>query len=160
MPVPPDVMLVPMTTARPQRWLRYAIGATLASALGALTCYAIGHFAFDLVEPWLLSRAGWQEDFLKVQQWFTRWQVWIVLVAGFTPLPYKLVTFTAGTMTLPLLPFVLASLVSRGLRFSMVTAMMRFFVPQLAKKVLARTERVLLVLVVVLLAALLLYLIV
>ncbi len=157
LPVPPDVMLIPMTTAHPARWLRYAVVATLASALGALSCYALGHFAFEFLQPWLIAREGWHEDFLKVQQWLTRWQVWVVLVAGFTPLPYKLATFTAGTMSLPLLPFVLASLAARGLRFSMVTATMRFLAPQLAKQLLARTEILLLGLVLALLAALLLY---
>ncbi len=118
-PVPPDVMLAPMALARNDRALRFALLTTIASVLGGLLGYAIGHFGFELVEPWL-HKLGYYEKYLVVRGWFDEWGFWAMLIAGFSPIPYKLFTITAGAVSMALLPFVLASAIGRGARFFLV----------------------------------------
>ncbi|GIX35622.1 MAG: membrane protein [Lysobacteraceae bacterium] len=118
-PVPPDVMLAPMVLARPHRWLRLVLVCTLASVLGGLIGYALGAFALDLVLP-LLERAGKLEAYLEVQHLFQRYGFWIVFLAGFTPIPYKVFTLASGATGIGWIPFLLASLVGRGGRFALV----------------------------------------
>jgi membrane protein YqaA with SNARE-associated domain len=122
-PVPPDVMLAPMSLAHPQRAWRLAAVTTLASVLGGLLGYAIGGLAFDLVQP-LLHRAGYWAAYLQAREWFATWGFWAVLLAGFSPIPYKVLTISAGVIGMSLIPFTLASLVGRGARFFLVAALM------------------------------------
>jgi membrane protein YqaA with SNARE-associated domain len=123
-PVPPDVMLAPMTLAKPADAWRLAALTTLTSVLGGLLGYGIGMFAFELVEP-LIRSAGYWEGYIEVHAWFERWGFWAVFVAGFSPVPYKLFTIGAGVIAMPLLPFMLASLISRGARFFLVAGLVR-----------------------------------
>ena len=121
-PVPPDVMLAPMALAkRQQAWLFAAI-ATVASTLGGMLGYTIGHFAFDIVQP-LIRDFGYEQAYLQTQAWFEQWGVWIVFIAGFSPIPYKVFTISAGVASMALLPFIVASAVGRGLRFFLVTGL-------------------------------------
>lgn len=122
-PVPPDVMLAPMAMAKPDHAARFAAYTTIASVLGGVLGYLIGVLGFDLVEP-LLHDMGKYETYLQVKQWFAEWGFWAILVAGFSPIPYKLFTITAGVVSLAFLPFVLASLVGRGARFYLVALIM------------------------------------
>ena len=122
-PIPPDVMLAPMTLARPQHWLRYAALCTLASVLGGLVGYALGYFALEAVQPWI-ARTGHLDTFHRVQALFDQYGFWIVFVAGFTPIPYKVFTIASGAAGMALLPFVLGSLVGRGGRFFLVTGLL------------------------------------
>ena len=122
-PIPPDVMLVPMALARPARAWHLAALTTVASVVGGLLGYLIGLFAFDAVEP-LLRSAGYYPKYLQVKEWFDQWGVWAIFVAGFSPIPYKVLTITAGVIAMPLLPFTLASLLGRGARFFLVAALM------------------------------------
>lgn len=124
-PIPPDVMLAPMTLSRPERAWYYAALTTIASVLGGLLGYFIGVFAFELVEP-LLHRAGYWDAYLLARDWFTRWGFWAVFMAGFSPIPYKVFTISAGVVGMALLPFLLASLVGRGARFFLVAGLMRW----------------------------------
>lgn len=121
-PVPPDVMLVPMTLARPRNWYRYALICTLASIFGGLLGYALGSYALDAIWPWI-ETMGWAPRFFQVQALFERYGFWIVFVAGFTPIPYKLFTIASGAAGLGLLPFVVASFVGRGARFFLVAGL-------------------------------------
>jgi membrane protein YqaA with SNARE-associated domain len=123
-PVPPDVMLVPMSLARPERALRLALLTTITSVLGGLFGYAIGYFALDVVEPWLKS-AGYWEAYLEVSGWFERWGFWAVLAAGFSPVPYKLFTIAAGALAMSVPLFAVASLLGRGGRFYLVAWLIR-----------------------------------
>jgi membrane protein YqaA with SNARE-associated domain len=122
-PVPPDVMLAPMSMARPQRAMFLALLTTLASTAGGVLGYLIGMLAFDAIEP-LLHELGYFQNYLQVREWFTEWGVWVVFVAGFSPIPYKVFTITAGVVGMVFLPFVLASMVGRGSRFFLVAALM------------------------------------
>lgn len=121
-PIPPDVMLAPMTLARPARGLYFATICTLASVLGGLLGYLLGAFAFELVAPWL-DQFGYRERFEAAQALFIDWGFWIVLLAGFSPIPYKVFTIAAGVMGLGLLPFLLGSLIGRGGRFFLVAGL-------------------------------------
>lgn len=128
-PIPPDVMLVPMVVRRPERSLRLATITTLASVLGGLFGYAIGYFAFEGLVP-LLQEWGYWDRYQQVVAWFDEWGIWVVFIAGFSPLPYKLFTIAAGALTLALAPFVLASIVGRGARFYLVAQLTSTFGPK------------------------------
>ncbi len=124
-PVPPDVMLAPMALARPERAWRLAALTTVASVLGGLFGYLIGHYAFTFVEPWI-QRVGYTEAYQHAQDWFREWGFWAIFIAAFTPLPYKMFTIAAGVIAMPLLPFVIASLIGRGARFFLVAGIMQW----------------------------------
>jgi membrane protein YqaA with SNARE-associated domain len=138
-PIPPDVMLAPMTLARPQAATRLALLTTVASVLGGLAGYAIGYFAMDLAEPWMRN-AGYWEGYLEVRHWFERWGFWAVLAAGFSPIPYKLFTIAAGTLSMFLPAFVLASLVGRGARFFLVAYLVRWGGPAVESRLRTHVE--------------------
>ncbi|MGD8430099.1 MAG: YqaA family protein [Ectothiorhodospiraceae bacterium] len=140
-PIPPDVMLAPMALARPQRASHLALIATLASVAGGLAGYAIGHFALELVEP-LLHEAGYWQGYLTVREWFAQWGFWVVLVAGFSPIPYKLFTIAAGAMGVALLPFTLASAVGRGGRFFLVALLVAWGGPRVEPWLRTYIERI------------------
>jgi membrane protein YqaA with SNARE-associated domain len=122
-PVPPDVMLAPMSLANPARAWRFALLTTVASVAGGLFGYLIGLFAIDAILPWLATSRYWPAYETAVA-WFGRWGFWAVFVAGFSPIPYKVFTIAAGALAMPLLPFALASFVGRGLRFFLVAGLM------------------------------------
>lgn len=122
-PIPPDVMLAPMSLAQPQRALHFALLTTVASVAGGIAGYLIGYFALDALTPWLQSIGYWPK-IEQVKLWFTEWGVWVVFLAGFSPIPYKLFTITAGALSMALVPFVLASLIGRGARFYLVAGLM------------------------------------
>jgi len=127
-PIPPDVMLAPMALAQPKSWLRLALLTTLASVLGGLLGYLIGWTALDLFMPWI-ERMGYAPKLVQAQQWFEQWGFWAVLLAGFSPIPYKAFTITAGGLGMALLPFMLASFIGRGGRFFLVAFLMARFGP-------------------------------
>lgn len=122
-PIPPDVMLAPMSMARPNRAVWFATLTTIASVLGGLLGYLIGMFAFDLVAP-LLEGEHYATTFEKAKSWFHEWGFLAVFAAGFSPIPYKIFTITAGMFGMALLPFLLASFVGRGMRFYLVALLM------------------------------------
>ncbi len=125
-PVPPDVMLAPMVLIRRDRAWFYAGLTTLTSVLGGVAGYIIGMYSFELVVPVLREMHLWSDDgFALVQQWFREWGFWAILIAGFTPVPYKIFTIASGAIAMAFLPFVLASLVGRGARFFLVAGLIR-----------------------------------
>ncbi len=124
-PIPPDVMLAPMCLARPERAWFFAGLTTAASVLGGLFGYAIGLFAFALIEPFLQGSSYW-DSYQQAVSWFRDWGFWAVFVAGFSPIPYKVFTIAAGALVMPFFPFFLASFVGRGLRFFLVAGLMRW----------------------------------
>ncbi|MDP1966362.1 MAG: YqaA family protein, partial [Reyranella sp.] len=89
-PVPPDVMLAPMVLARPEKAWRYAGICTLASVLGGMLGYAIGYFLQDAA-LWLMSLSGHASGLADFRCWYDKWGVWVILIKGATPIPYKLV---------------------------------------------------------------------
>lgn len=124
-PIPPDVMLAPMSLARPERAWHFALLTTLSSVAGGLFGYMIGVFAFDMVEP-LLHAAGHWDTYQRAVAWFERWGFWAIFLAGFSPIPYKIFTITAGVVGMAFLPFIAASVIGRGARFYLVAGLMRW----------------------------------
>jgi membrane protein YqaA with SNARE-associated domain len=122
-PIPPDVMLAPMSLATPKRAWFFASLTTLASVLGGLLGYLIGLFAFDLIQPFLHDWGYWSA-YEKSKGWFDEWGFWAIFLAGFSPIPYKIFTITAGVISMALMPFILASAIGRGARFFLVAGLM------------------------------------
>ncbi|CAM3829123.1 YqaA family protein [Avibacterium endocarditidis] len=118
-PVPTDVMLIPMAISQPKRAVRFGVYAGVASPIGGIVGYALGYYAFDSIQHYLVS-LGYQAQFDTLLSWFQRWGVMVMFLAGFTPLPYKLFTICAGVMHMAFVPFLLISLVSRLARFILV----------------------------------------
>jgi membrane protein YqaA with SNARE-associated domain len=133
-PVPPDVMLAPMTLARPPAWWRYALITTLASVAGGVLGWLIGYYGIDLVMP-VIEGAGHLEGFERARAWFLEWGFWAVLLAGFSPIPYKVFTIAAGAMVLNLPMFVLASVIGRGGRFFLVAALVAWGGPPIEARI-------------------------
>ena len=121
-PIPVDVMLAPMAMAKPEKAWRFAFIASLFSVLGGVTGYIVGYYAMDLLEPWIHT-VGYWERYQQIILWFKEWGIWIVFIAGFSPIPYKLFTITAGALSMALLPFILISIVARSARFYAVSAL-------------------------------------
>lgn len=121
-PIPPDVMLMPMVMAKPQQWLKLAWITTLMSILGGITAYALGYWLFDAIFPWI-EAAGYADKFAHAKEWFEKWGVWVVFTAGFSPIPYKVFTLSAGALSMAFFPFVIASAIGRGLRFFLVAGL-------------------------------------
>ena len=124
-PIPPDVMLAPMALARPGAAWRYALLTTAASTCGGIFGYLIGEFALRVVKPWL-TLVGYWPYYLRAEDWFRQWGVWAILLAAFSPIPYKVFTIAAGAASMPFVPFVLASAIGRGSRFFLVAGLMRW----------------------------------
>ncbi len=122
-PVPPDVMLAPMSMAQPKRAWWFALITTLASVLGGVIGYLIGYYAVDAILPWLQDSSYWPAYETAVA-WFKKYGFWAIFLAGFSPIPYKVFTIAGGAMAMALPPFVLASLIGRGLRFFIVAALL------------------------------------
>lgn len=118
-PIPPDVMLAPMALAQPDKAFRLALLTTIFSILGGMLGYGIGFFMFDSITPWLQGTSYW-DKYLVAENWFKEWGFWAVLVAGFSPIPYKVFTIAAGALQMFFIPFVFASMVGRGARFFLV----------------------------------------
>ncbi len=123
-PIPPDVMLMPMVLAARERAWRLATICTIASVLGGLAGYGVGLFLFDLVGQPILDFYGYAEKFGHFQGLYNAYGAWIVFLAGFSPIPYKVFTIASGVTQLDILVFVIASTLSRGARFFMVAGLL------------------------------------
>lgn len=121
-PIPPDVLLVPMVLARPQRAWKLAAWTTLTSVAGGVLGLTLGAVAIDSLQP-LLQDHGYWDSYLRARQWFATWGFWAVIVAGFSPIPYKVFALAAGAASMLLPLFVVASIVGRGGRFFLVAAL-------------------------------------
>jgi len=125
-PIPPDVMLAPMALSQPSKAWRFAIITTIASILGGIAGYCLGWFAFDsFIAPWV-ETMGYQEKLDTAIEWFGVYGIWVVFIAGFSPIPYKIFTVSAGFLHMAFIPFLLASAVGRGMRFFLVAGLMRW----------------------------------
>lgn len=121
-PIPPDVMLAPMCLAKPSKGYYYALLTTVASVLGGVFGYLIGMFSFEMVEPFI-QWLNYGEKFDLVKLWFADWGFWAILIAGFSPIPYKLFTIAAGLLGMAFIPFVIASIIGRGARFFLLAGL-------------------------------------
>lgn len=123
-PVPVDVMLAPMALSKPNRAWYYAGLATFFSVLGACFGYLLGYALWEPVVQPFIATMGYEGKIAIAEAWFAEWGIWVIFIASFTPIPYKVFTVTAGMLSMVFLPFVLVSLVGRGLRFFLVAGLM------------------------------------
>ena len=123
-PIPPDVMLVPMSLARPQRARLYAVVCTLTSVAGGVVGYAIGAGLYDSLGLWLMQLYGLTDKVEAFRASYAEWGAWIIIGKGLTPIPYKLVTITSGFAGYNVWLFILCSLIARGGRFFIVAVLL------------------------------------
>jgi membrane protein YqaA with SNARE-associated domain len=124
LPIPPDILLVPMTLAQPRRaWLIAAV-CTITSVVGGYVGYAIGYFLFDGVGQPILEFYHAMDKYQAFKATFAEWGAWIIVIKGLTPIPFKLVTIASGAAQFDIVTFTLASIVSRGLRFFLLAALL------------------------------------
>jgi len=123
-PIPPDVMLVPIVLANRDKAFRIALICTVCSVVGGLLGYAIGFYLFETVGAWLVKAYGLEAGLATFRAGFAEWGLWIILIKGLTPIPYKLVAIASGAAHFDLFTFVWASIVTRGLRFYIVAALL------------------------------------
>ena len=123
-PVPPDVMLIPMSLARPQRAMFYAALCTATSVAGGVLGYAIGSLLYDSVGQWLIQLYGYGDKVETFRAGYAEYGAWIILLKGLTPIPYKLVTITSGFANYDIWMFIGLSIVARGARFFVVAVLL------------------------------------
>jgi len=128
-PIPPDILLIAMVIAAPAGWVRLALICSIGSVLGGMFGYLIGYQFMDLIGNRIVEFYHFQEKWGKIGVLYDKYDVWAVIVAGFTPLPYKVFTLSAGAFKINFSTFVLASAVSRAARFFLVAALLYKFGP-------------------------------
>ena len=116
-PIPPDVMLLPMALARPDKAWTYAAICTITSVIGGIVGYMIGSLLYDSVGQWLIAVYGLGDKLDGFRELYQKWGHWIILIKGFTPIPYKLVTIASGLAGYDFIWFVILSIITRGARF-------------------------------------------
>jgi len=126
-PIPPDVLLIPMVLAARTKWLHYVAVAAVFSVLGGLVGYSIGWGLWEIAGQPILELYSAMDKFALVETWYNEWGAWIVFIAGFSPVPYKVFTIASGAFSLDLTMFVFASIISRGGRFLLVGGLVRYF---------------------------------
>jgi len=127
-PIPPDVLLIPMVLARPERAWRLAFICTIASVCGGALGYAIGYFVFEPLMHTAVARLLFGADPLGAFQiWYARWGLGVILIKGLTPIPYKIITIASGAAHFDFWIFMAASAATRGGRFFLVAALLHFW---------------------------------
>ena len=138
---PPDLMLAPMSLAAPHKALYFATLTLIASVIGGITGYLIGAFLFDYIQPFIIDW-GYRAAYETATLWFDQWGFWAVLMAGFSPVPYKIFTISAGVLGLAFIPFVLASIIGRGSRFYLVAWCLARYGPTIEPKLIQYIEKI------------------
>ncbi|MBE6458627.1 MAG: DedA family protein [Alphaproteobacteria bacterium] len=124
-PIPPDIMIIPMILATPDKAWRIAGLATIASVIGGCFGYGIGIFLFDQIAKPLLAFYGYLHQFDIFKEYYHQWGAWIVFGAGITPFPYKVITIASGVVGLNLITFTVASIIARGTRFYLIAWLLK-----------------------------------
>lgn len=140
-PIPPYFMLAPMALAKPSKAYYYALIATLASVLGGVLGYALGFWVFKPVALPIIDFMGYSDAYQRVMELFQQRGFLAVLIAGFTPLPFKLVAIGAGFVEVPLAAFLVASIFGRGVKFFAVALLVRVGGDKMAQHVRRLIEK-------------------
>ena len=151
-PIPPDLMLIPMVLAAPTRWFRLALVCTVSSVVGGYLGYAIGYYFMDSVGAAILAAFHLTEKFAAFKPLVDEYGVWVIIVKGATPIPYKLITIAAGAFHFDLAHFTFASIIARGMRFFLVAVLLWQFGPPIRHFVETRLKLVTTALVVLMVA--------
>jgi len=134
-PIPPDIMLLPMSLARPKKAWWFATVCTIASVAGGVLGYAIGALLYDSIGQWLITLYGLSDKVETFRASYAEWGAVIILLKGLTPIPYKLVTITAGLAHFDFTAFIWTSIVTRGARFFLTAALLKYFGPHIRAEV-------------------------
>ena len=126
-PIPPDVILIPMALANPEKARLYALVCTIASVLGGILGYAIGALLYDTLGQWLISIYDYGQGVEAFREGYAKWGAWVILIKGLTPIPYKIVTIASGFAGYDFFMFILLSLITRGARFFLVAELLRVY---------------------------------
>ena len=126
-PIPPDVILAPMSLAAPKKAWTYALIATIASVLGGIVGYGIGALLFDTVGQWLIHVYGYADRMAALKETYAKWGALVILIKGLTPIPFKLVTIVSGLLGYNFPLFVLLCVVTRGARFFLLAGVLNHF---------------------------------
>lgn len=129
-PLPTALMLIPMVVSKPNKAVRLATIATVTSVLGGILGYLLGYVAITAIEPWIQA-VGWWDKYEIAHNWFAEYGVWAVVIAGFSPIPFKLFTVSAGALSMAIFPFILASLIGRSAHFFLVALLMAWAGPKM-----------------------------
>lgn len=131
-PVPPDVLLIPMVLAqRARAWLIAGV-CTAASVVGGVFGYAIGLYLFDTVGQWVIGLYGLERAAEQFRAFYDEWGLWVILIKGLTPIPFKIVTIMSGAAHFDMATFIAASVVTRGARFFLVAALLKRYGPPIS----------------------------
>jgi len=124
-PIPPDALLIPMCLARPDRAWRFALICTVSSVLGGALGYYIGYALFEVLASPIIRFYHYEAAFERFKATYAEWGLWVILIKGATPIPYKIVTIASGAASFNFTVFMLASILTRGARFFLVAALLR-----------------------------------
>ena len=154
-PIPPDVMIVPMTIARNKDWIKIATTASIASVVGGCAGYAIGHFFYKEVGIPIFEFYGFEgftafKEQVSIGKGYWAWIV-LLVIAGFTPVPFKLLTISSGFIHFNFLVFIVVASLTRGSRFFILAGLIRFFGHRIIPYIEKRSMKVLVVLTILLL---------
>lgn len=128
-PVPPDLLLIALAISIPTRAFRYALVCSIGSVLGGMLGYFIGFEFYDLIGKPIIEFYHGQAKFAEIKALYDQYGTWAVFIAGLTPIPYKVFTIASGVFHFKFLNFMLASIISRSLRFFLVSTMIWYFGP-------------------------------
>jgi membrane protein YqaA with SNARE-associated domain len=126
-PIPPDTLLIPMVLAKRERAFRLAAFCTLASVAGGILGYGIGFLLYDSVGKWIIDLYGYGQGIEAFREMYAKWGAWIILLKGLTPIPYKIVTIASGFAGYNFALFVVLSVITRGIRFFVVAALLYIY---------------------------------
>ena len=129
-PIPPDVMLIPMSLAQPKRAWLFALVCTVTSVAGGVLGYAIGALLYDSIGGWIIQLYGYGDKVEQFRAAYAEYGSWIILLKGLTPIPYKLVTITSGFAGYSLGLFILFSIITRGARFYVLAFLLHRYGPR------------------------------
>jgi membrane protein YqaA with SNARE-associated domain len=132
-PIPPDVLLIALVLGARRRWWWLATNCTVASVLGAVLGYIIGMFLMEAVGVRIIAFYHAEEYYRQVEEWYQRYDYWIVFAAALTPIPYKVFTIASGAFHMSLAPFLCVSVVGRGARFFLVSGLLYMFGPPIKR---------------------------
>ncbi|UQY80547.1 cytochrome B [Candidatus Hepatincola sp. Av] len=125
--IPPDVLLIPMAFVRPNKAFFYALITTMGSVLGGAFGYALGYFVFNTIGQHIINYFGYQDKFLYFENLYNHYGIVITFIAGFSPIPYKIATLSAGFVKANFISFIVVSIISRGLRFFLLAILIKYY---------------------------------
>ncbi|SHN51166.1 YqaA family protein [Desulfovibrio litoralis] len=126
-PIPPDLLLIPLALSQREKAFKLAFITLISSLFGGIFGYFIGYFFMDTIGIKIMNFYNFEAQYLTIQEWYTKYDAWAVAIAGLTPVPYKLCTLTAGAFKINFFVFIVASTLSRGLRFFAIAGLIYVF---------------------------------